>query len=192
MKLNHFDTSTNNKIVNIVQDIIPNIDITKVEYYPDNNDETGRDWKYNTSKQYLDNNKTSIESKKENYPPVNQYLLNFGPELIPNNLFSLVQELYPDEKITVSGHWYYPNEGYIGWHTNCDHPNTKRLYITYASEDKKSFFRYLKDGEIVTCYDNKGITIREFDIPQIPEFFWHCVGSECDRYSLGFKIEKYS
>ena len=93
MKLNHFDTSTNNKIVNIVQDIIPNIDITKVEYYPDNNDETGRDWKYNTSKQYLDNNKTSIESKKENYPPVNQYLLNFGPELIPNNLFSLVQEL---------------------------------------------------------------------------------------------------
>ena len=55
-------------------------------------------------------------------------------------------------------------------------------------EDKKSFFRYLENGEIITCYDNKGITIREFNIPRPPNFFWHCVGSKCNRYSFGFKI----
>jgi len=190
MKLNYLGKDINKKILNIVQDIIPNID-TKGEYslYPEN--KTGRDWKYNTSKEYLNKNKKLIEATKEKYPPVYQYLLSFEQKLIPNNLTSLVQELYPNKKINISGHWYYPNQGYIGWHTNCDRPS-KRLYITYASENKKSFFRYLKNKEVITCYDNKGITIREFDIPEMPEFFWHCVGSECDRYSFGFKITNIS
>ena len=187
MKRNHLGEDLHKKFKNIVQDIIPNIDIEgEYSLYPEN--KTGRDWKYNTSKEYLDNNKKLIEATKEKYPPVYQYLLCFEQKLISNELTSLVQKIYPHNEIKISGHFYYPNKGYIGWHTNCDQPNTKRLYITYASEDKKSFFRYLKDGEIITCYDDKGITVREFDIPKMPKFFWHCVGSECDRYSFGFKI----
>lgn len=186
MKLIDLDTKTNNKIINIVENIIPNIDI-KGEYSLCPENETGRDWKYNTSKKYLDRNKKLIEATKEKYPPVYQYLLAFEQTLIPNDLISLVQKFYPHNKIKISGHWYYPNEGYIGWHTNCDRPS-KRMYITYASENKKSFFRYLENGEIITCYDNKGLTLREFDIPKMPQFFWHCVGSQCDRYSFGFKI----
>ena len=61
-------------------------------------------------------------------------------------------------------------------------------FINQKWSDNKKIFRYLKNGEIVTSYDNKGITIREFDIPEPPNYFWHCVGSECDRYSFGFKI----
>ena len=186
MKINHFDYKTTNKIINIVENIIPNID-TNFDYYHYPHEPNDPDLKYNTSKQYLDENKKNIEALKDT-PIANQYLLSFPQTIIPNSLISLIQKIYPLNKIKISGHWYYPNEGYIGWHTNHDQPNTKRLYITYASEDKKSFFRYLENGEIITCYDNKGITIREFNIPRPPNFFWHCVGSKCNRYSFGFKI----
>ena len=77
----------------------------------------------------------------------------------------------------------------MGWHTNFKYP-CKRLYITYASEDKKSFFRYRdpETGEIITDYDDKGITIRQFYVSRKPPYFWHCVGSDCIRISLGYRI----
>ena len=182
MKLNPFNTDITNKIKIIIQDIIPKIK-TDDEFCIVN--ENNKDWQYNTSKEYLDKNKKFLLENKELC--TNQYLLSFSRNVISNNLTSLIQELYPNKKTKISGHFYYPKEGYMGWHTNWN-SHGKRLYITYASEDKKSFFRYLKDGQVITCYDNKGITIREFDIPEPPNYFWHCVGSECDRYSFGFKI----
>ena len=184
MKVNPFNEDINCKIKNSIQKIIPKIK-TQGKFVSVNN--TGRDWKYNISEEYLNKCKKLFEINKESVYPVNEYLLGFKENLISNNLLSIIQEIYFDKKVTISGHFYYPNKGYMGWHTNWNQPN-KRLYITYASEDKISFFRYFKNGEIVTCYDNKGITIREFDIPEPPNYFWHCVGSECDRYSFGFKI----
>ncbi len=93
------------------------------------------------------------------------------------------------QPITIRGNFYYPPTGYMGWHTNADTPG-ERIYITWASEDKKSFFRYYDNekNEIVTDYDDKGLTIRQFTIPESAPHFWHCVGSECDRFSFGFMV----
>ena len=92
-------------------------------------------------------------------------------------------------KVDKRGAFYYPPTGFMGWHTNCGTPG-ERFYITWASEDKKSFFRYYDDekDEIITDYDDKGLTIRQFTIPTGKPYFWHCVGSECDRFSLGFLV----
>jgi hypothetical protein len=78
----------------------------------------------------------------------------------------------------------------MGWHTNSDVPGT-RLYVTYVEQQDMSFFRYkdIDTGEIVTDFDNQGITIREFCISDNPPYLWHCVGSECNRYSFGFRIQ---
>tara|TARA_B100001057_G_scaffold500271_1_gene614420 strand:+ start:3044 stop:3613 length:570 start_codon:yes stop_codon:yes gene_type:complete len=91
--------------------------------------------------------------------------------------------------VSESGHFLYPPTGYMGWHTNYKVP-CKRLYITYATEDKKSFFRYIDplSKEVITDYDDKGITIREFDVTGKPPYLWHCVGSECMRLSFGYQI----
>ena len=92
-------------------------------------------------------------------------------------------------KVNIRGNFYYPPTGYMGWHTNCDAPG-ERFYISWASEDKKSFFRYYDDekDEIITDYDDKGLTVRQFTIPTGKPYFWHCVGSECDRFSFGFLV----
>ena len=102
----------------------------------------------------------------------------------------LVQDMYPDNYIWCSGSFYYPPTGYMGWHTNHDDP-AERLYITYASEEHKSFFRYYKDNKIITDYDKKGITVRKFKCPGSRPYFWHCVGSECDRISIGFTLKHH-
>ena len=75
----------------------------------------------------------------------------------------------------------------MGWHTNSSQPD-EHLYIVYASEDKESFFRYYQDDEVITHYDNKGLNIRTFKATDQRPFFWHCVGSNCDRYSFGYRL----
>jgi len=101
---------------------------------------------------------------------------------------STIKNKYKGE-VFVSGQFYYPPTGYMGWHTNAGAP-CERFYITWASEDKKSFFRYYdyEKDEIITDYDDKGITIRQFNIPDRAPHLWHCVGSECDRLSIGFRV----
>jgi len=100
-----------------------------------------------------------------------------------------IEKLTNLQNVFMSGSIIYPPTGYMGWHTNYKNPG-RRLYITYASEDKKSFFRYKdpKTKEIITDYDDKGITIRQFDIMGKPPYFWHCVGSDCTRVSFGYRI----
>ena len=102
-------------------------------------------------------------------------------------LIHIVQELYPDNTALPSGSFYYPETGYMAWHTNSNEP-CKRLYITHS--DGESFFKYRdQDGEIVTEYDEVGLSIREFIIPDTSERLWHCVGSNCNRFSFGFRID---
>tara|TARA_B100002019_G_scaffold293349_1_gene320330 strand:- start:1715 stop:2197 length:483 start_codon:yes stop_codon:yes gene_type:complete len=84
-----------------------------------------------------------------------------------------------------TGFFYYPKGGYMGWHTNSKVIG-KRKYVVYATEEKKSFFRYYDTDkeDIVTLWDKKGWNTVEFEIKK-DEPFWHCVGSMCDRVSLG-------
>ena len=115
--------------------------------------------------------------------------MKFDKKLV-DTLLSKVKEVVGHDSVETSGHFFYPPTGYMSWHTNYTNP-CPRIYITYASEDKKSFFRYRdrKTKEIITDYDNKGITIRRFFIPPAKNgYFWHCVGSMCDRISFGFRI----
>ncbi len=100
-----------------------------------------------------------------------------------------VANALPSMKLYVSGYFYYPESGFMGWHTNHDRP-TDRLYVTYSSKESSSFFRYYENGKVVTDFDNKGVTVRRFAVPGTKPYFWHCVGSACDRISIGFILEK--
>ena len=108
---------------------------------------------------------------------------------VTESILKEVKKLVKCSNVIASGHFIYPPTGYMGWHTNYKYP-CKRLYITYATEDKKSFFRYRdpETKEIITDYDDKGITLRQFDVTGKPPYFWHCVGSDCIRISLGYRI----
>lgn len=107
---------------------------------------------------------------------------------LSKDMLSLVKSLFPDYKVENTGAFYYPPTGFMGWHTNHNNP-CDRVYITYSLEDDKSFFRYYEKGKIITDYDNKGITIRRFTITGEAPYFWHCVGSECDRISFGYTLK---
>ena len=111
---------------------------------------------------------------------------------ITKSILEEVKILVKCINVTASGHFIYPPTGYMGWHTNYKYP-CKRLYITYATEDKKSFFRYRdpETNEIITDYDDKGITMREFIVTGKPPYFWHCVGSDCIRISFGYRINPH-
>jgi hypothetical protein len=115
-------------------------------------------------------------------------LVNFGHLNISNKLTHVIQRSFPENDVEVSGYFHYPKTGFMTWHTNSDVP-CKRLYITWAKESKKSFFRYFKDEKVITDYDEAGLTFRIFDIKKEPPFLWHCVGSETDRISFGFRIK---
>jgi len=106
-------------------------------------------------------------------------------------LTQVLKNIFPDYELKQSGCFYYPKGGFMGWHTNHDTAED-RLYITFAEEDKQSFFRYYKDGNIITDYDDKGITIRRFSVAGGPPFFWHCVGSNTNRFSFGYQLHPIS
>jgi hypothetical protein len=87
-----------------------------------------------------------------------------------------------------TGLFFYPPFSYCGWHTNSDNDG-HRIYYIYSIEENKSFFRYIKNGEMITKYDNLGWTKNEFlTSNKKSELNWHCVGSYTNRVSIGFKI----
>tara|TARA_B100001996_G_scaffold148340_1_gene112958 strand:- start:1137 stop:1673 length:537 start_codon:yes stop_codon:yes gene_type:complete len=141
------------------------------------------DWENYVSNEYLDG---CIERDEGLNTSRDKNLYSF-PKEFSEKLIPIVEELYPDNKVTPSGYFYYPPTGFCSWHTNFEAPY-ERLYITYSSEEKKSFFRYYQDGKVITDYDDKGITFRQFKTPSTKPYFWHCVGSECDRFSFGYRI----
>ena len=112
------------------------------------------------------------------------------------HLYKLIKKINEIEKsdegyYVPSGFYYYPPGGACGWHTNSNSIG-KRIYLTYAKEENKSFFRYYDNNkeDIVTKYDKKGWTINKFNIDNEKNLFWHCVGSDTNRISIGFKLEK--
>ena len=89
-----------------------------------------------------------------------------------------------------SGMFMYPPKGFMSWHTNASAP-CDRLYLAY-SDNGDSFFRYYDNEtkEIVTDYDRAGLNWRRFSVTNEPPHFWHCVGSNCTRISLGFRLDE--
>ena len=114
-------------------------------------------------------------------------------QALRRRIFKLVSDhvdrMFPRENVEThdSGHFLYPPGGYMGWHTNYQTPGW-RLYINYAEEAGKSFFRYRnpETGEIVTSWD-KQWNFRLFKIDP-KKAFWHAVYSQTNRYSFGFKM----
>jgi len=123
----------------------------------------------------------------DNQVSSNDNLVNFDHLNISNKMIHVIKRIFPENRVEVSGFFHYPKTGYMSWHTNSDVP-CKRLYITWAKESNSSFFRYYQDNNIITDYDDKGLTLRLFDIKDKPPYLWHCVGSNTDRISFGFRI----
>jgi hypothetical protein len=114
-------------------------------------------------------------------------MTNFSNLGVTNKICHVVQRMYPENTIMPSGYFHYHNTGFMGWHTNSDSAG-KRIYITWAKEADKSFFRYKMGSEIITDYDDIGLSFRTFDVSENPPYLWHCVGSSTDRLSFGFRI----
>jgi hypothetical protein len=90
-------------------------------------------------------------------------------------------------KFGLSGRTWYPENGYMGWHTNNNNKGF-RLYCSFAREPEKSFFRFRhpKTKEIVTSWDKGGWNFRLFKIDD--DLLWHSVYSETDRFSVGYAL----
>ena len=93
--------------------------------------------------------------------------------------------------VSCSGHLWYPPGGYMGWHTNSGAPGW-RMYISYAEEPGKSFFRYRDPitHDIVTSWDDRW-NVRLFEIrADMP--LWHAVYSDTHRFSVGYVVYRDS
>ena len=106
-----------------------------------------------------------------------------------NHIAPFAQDLFPNNKlISASGRFHYPPKGYMGWHTNSNMEGW-RVYATRSEEDNKSFFRYydIYKREIITEWEKKGWNFRAFQVKK-GNPYWHCVYSDTDRYSFGFRF----
>lgn len=103
-----------------------------------------------------------------------------------------MQKLVSGLKVTAqTGSFWYPEKGYMGWHTNENHTGF-RVYCAYSFKERSSFFKYRNPdtGEIVTCWDDVGWNVRVFKVGRTPkDRLWHCVYSNTDRISIGFSVE---
>lgn len=101
-----------------------------------------------------------------------------------------LKKYYNAKNVMHRGTFYYPPNAECYWHTNADTPG-KRIYLTWAEEDDKSFFKYYDNVKckIVTRYDKKGWNVNKFDIPS-DGFLWHYIATkDTKRKSVGFMIE---
>jgi hypothetical protein len=171
-----------NQNLNEIQSIIEkNIPLIKYHSWV-KNDKPKLDGQYYTSEEYLDslNDKDAAIGKY-------RYMFDFADLKIADKLYSHVEKMFPGYTPYVSGHFYYPAGGYMSWHTNSDKPE-KHIYITYVDEPNKSFFRSSVNNKITTDWDSEKLNVRVFDVVDKEPFYWHCVYSECNRYSFGFRL----
>jgi hypothetical protein len=87
----------------------------------------------------------------------------------------------------IRGNFFYPEGGYMGWHTNSDLPGT-RVYMSYAEQENQSYFKYVNDDSIIISPDVKGWTVRKFVVGNTDDTrLWHCISAHgCRRISFGF------
>ena len=109
---------------------------------------------------------------------------------VDKRIFELAKTIFPKTPglvIGSSGHFWYPPGSYMSWHTNSGAPGW-RVYINYAEEEGKSFFRYrdTSTSKIVTLMDREW-NIRIFRVSS-ENPLWHAVYSNTNRFSLGYII----
>jgi hypothetical protein len=92
-------------------------------------------------------------------------------------------------EVFSSGHLWYPPGSWMGWHTN-SRVQGWRVYVNFAEEEGKSFFRYRdpRDGRVVTLSD-RNWNIRVFRI-RADEPLWHAVYSDTNRFSMGYIVRR--
>lgn len=118
--------------------------------------------------------------------------LNFSREGLYYSIYlqhnqELFQSLMPDKEfIAQTGKFHYPPGGFMNWHTNSSHEGY-RIYATHCAESNKSFFRYAINGEVYTDWEKAGWNARLFEVRK-NKLYWHCVWSDTDRYSFGFRF----
>lgn len=101
---------------------------------------------------------------------------------------TLSKEIYKNDKIIISGVFYYPPGSFREWHTNSNAPGY-RLYYINALEPNKSFLNFVHpiSGEVISVPDRKEC-VNLFMIPEPDEYLWHNVTSETHRISVGIRI----
>ena len=92
---------------------------------------------------------------------------------------------------TAAGHWWYPPGTSFGWHTNQTFPGW-RLYLSYAEEAGRSYFRYRHptSGAVLTSTDSRW-HLRFFEV-SAERLFWHAIYSDTDRFSVGWVVRPWS
>jgi len=113
---------------------------------------------------------------------------------LTENIKTQIQSLInTNKKIEAqTGAFWYPDNGYMSWHTNENHTGF-RIYCAYSFKEKSSYFKYRdpETKEIVTCWDDFGWNVRVFKVGRTPkDRLWHCVHSDTDRISIGFSVEE--
>ena len=144
----------------------------------------------NDKKQLENKMKEKLHTRKDNR--LNIIISEYEIIKMHENIGDKILELYSNKYnyINSRGIFVYPKNGYCEWHTNYNRPG-KRIYLVWAKEDNKSYFRYFdrEKNEIITKYEKKGWQINDFEIFEEPDKqFWHCVGSDTTRVSLGFRL----
>ena len=177
MRKETFPPATTREIKRIVKTEVQKIKFSahKDGVYRDPN------WKEKISKEALD---TLMPEDIDGCREKNLYVFSRGSS---NKLLHIIKEKYPAKTIYSSGHFYYPPTGFMGWHTNCGTPDD-HLYISYVEKGGESFFIYKEGDRIITSYDEEGLNIRSFSLSGTRPYFWHCVGSNCDRFSFGYRL----
>jgi hypothetical protein len=137
--------------------------------------------------EYLKNKFEDLPRARNRHQNDNRIFLEENSQKIKEleNSISEINKL----NLVKSGFFWYPPLSYCGWHTNSNDTG-ERIYYVFSQEENKSFFRYIKDGEMVTKYDNVGWTKNQFKVSNIEaQLNWHCVGSYTNRISIGFKVD---
>ena len=143
------------------------------------------------SEDRLNEIKSKGDLEKARYLEGNDNRFTFHRNHVIQDL-NLAMEKEFNSRAICTGFFWYPYGCYCGWHTNSDSESNnegKRMYLVWAQDEAKSFFRYRdrKSGEIITNWDKKGWQVKEFDLTK-ENPLWHCVGSKTNRISIGFTI----
>ena len=148
---------------------------------------------YRTSKEYLD---TIDKQKHIGFPEITYGVDLTHVEATPSyyrerimSLDSNLNSFFGAKFCAVK--MYYPNGGYMGWHTNWNCPGYNIL-LSY-NKDGNGFFRYLDPitQKIVTQPDKQGwqAKVGYFGKREEPDkIYWHCARSNSERLTFGYVI----
>jgi hypothetical protein len=163
----------------------PMVNVDKNFFYPG---------KYNIDEILSENFLRKIQQTHGNLDKASNIKHNDNRMVLSDNILykvKLKQQLEQFSNIfrEYSGFFWYPCDGFCGWHTN-NNAEGERIYFAWAAEDNKSFFRYQdpETKEIITDWDKKGWQYRKFNVSR-EKPFWHCVGSKTNRISIGLRLK---